>query len=417
MVWSVLPPTLRCKQVATGSLDTTVRLWDVESGELLSVESATDGFVTALCFLPSGELLAAGGSHGVVHSRDTGGKWHPWRGHTKRVTDMVLVRKGQAILTVSTDGTLREWSPETRDVRSFQSTEYAHGIAWHPEGGRFAAAGLDGVVRIWERASGALKQKLELPKGKAAVVAWSPDGKWIFVQDNRGRLFRGSGGGSTLGEVDPTDGGLDLPSWALTLFRLSFAPDGRLLTVDGTVNLSVRDGDGAVVSVLTTASRAKHAIWEPSSECILVLQEREVSLVRLDASIVWSVQLKAAASTLVLHPKGGNALVSVAGGVVMVLDLVDGAEVDRLDNAGATITALAVHPDGSRLATADEAGTVRLWAVDGWRPICTLRGHTAQTMGLVFSPDGRNLLSASWDGTVLLWESNAELSTMIPSRL
>jgi WD40 repeat protein len=55
------------RTLATGSDDTTIRLWDVETGLLKGVLVGHADWVRALAFSPDGNTLASGGADQKIH--------------------------------------------------------------------------------------------------------------------------------------------------------------------------------------------------------------------------------------------------------------------------------------------------------------------------------------------------------------
>ena len=49
-----------------------------------------------------------------------------------------------------------------------------YGVAWSPDGRRFATAGLTGVARVWRAATGELVDTLTGHSGRVFGVAYSP---------------------------------------------------------------------------------------------------------------------------------------------------------------------------------------------------------------------------------------------------
>ena len=48
------------KQLATGSFDRTVRLWDVETGACVRTLEGHGRWVSSVCFSPDGRMVASG---------------------------------------------------------------------------------------------------------------------------------------------------------------------------------------------------------------------------------------------------------------------------------------------------------------------------------------------------------------------
>ena len=55
------------KQLASGSEDETVPLWDVETGACVRTLEGHGDFVTSVCFSPDGRLVASGSGDQTVN--------------------------------------------------------------------------------------------------------------------------------------------------------------------------------------------------------------------------------------------------------------------------------------------------------------------------------------------------------------
>ncbi|MCI0704705.1 MAG: hypothetical protein L0241_26920, partial [Planctomycetia bacterium] len=108
---------------------------------------------------------------------------------------------------------------------------------------------------------------------------------------------------------------------------------------------------------------------------------------------------------------GGCAFFPLGKGVVIgngrkavVIDLVAGKELGRLEGHSGTLTAVTVSADGTRIATADDYGLVRLWDAKTLRPLHDASGHRAQIEFAEMSPDGKKLVTWAKDETVRVWD-------------
>ena len=127
-------------RIASGSIDTTIRVRAASSGRTLFVLSEPAGAdVNGVAFSPGGERLAAANQDGIV-----------------RVWD--LKRRRIARRLRRHDG----WS---------------RGVSWSPDGRLLASSGSDGEVRIWSPRGGKELRALQGAAAEVWSVAWSPDGK------------------------------------------------------------------------------------------------------------------------------------------------------------------------------------------------------------------------------------------------
>ena len=109
-------PGLHSDWVASGGLDHTIRIWDLNcGGEKLQVkvgeeENAAKGSVYALSV--QGALLASGGPENTIKLWDsrTGARITKLVGHTDNIRDILINQNGDTVLTASSDQTIKVWS-------------------------------------------------------------------------------------------------------------------------------------------------------------------------------------------------------------------------------------------------------------------------------------------------------------------
>jgi polar amino acid transport system permease protein len=140
------------KILASGSADTTIIFWNVETGE---VDSSSEGHwasVSTMVFDPQGTILLSGGQDNklrtirVLGGRSTGS----YEGHLSGVNRAVFGPTPDSLLSVSNDGTLRLW--ETANQKSIHLEWSTLGL--QPLWGRVLAiwlliSGLLGLLALW----------------------------------------------------------------------------------------------------------------------------------------------------------------------------------------------------------------------------------------------------------------------------
>jgi hypothetical protein len=122
--------------VITGSWDDTARLWDVASGQELSVFTGHGQSVYSVAFSPDGQYVLTGSSDNTARLWDiaTGETLRRYVGHTGSVHSVAFSPDGRLVLTGSSDGTVRIWDTardEARTLESYLETDYKE--SWRPE--------------------------------------------------------------------------------------------------------------------------------------------------------------------------------------------------------------------------------------------------------------------------------------------
>jgi len=193
-------------QLASGSSDKSVRLWDTRTGELTLTLSQPDqivpgqrnwgipGMVFTVAFSPDGTLLASGGGDGVgeygevvlwdlpsgkLRQRLLGpGEKQVWA--VAFSPDQKLLVSGQVegtikLIDVSTGAITRKWHAEAQ-LRS---------LAISPDG-NVLATGLRKDVKIWKLETGELQDTLSGHGNWVGSLAFSVDGKLLASASSDG---------------------------------------------------------------------------------------------------------------------------------------------------------------------------------------------------------------------------------------
>jgi polar amino acid transport system permease protein len=138
--------------LASGSADTTIVFWEVETGQ---VESQSEGHwatVTTMVFNEQGNAVLSGGRDSTVRTlRVPGGKrTATLQGHLNTVNGVAFVAVPNAVLSASDDGTLRLWETVNQRVLHIEWSKYGFQPTW----GTVLAvwmlvSGLAGLVCLW----------------------------------------------------------------------------------------------------------------------------------------------------------------------------------------------------------------------------------------------------------------------------
>lgn len=165
------------QRLASGSIEKTIRIWDVARGECLAKLEAHKGYVYSVAWSPDGHRLATASADAIIRI---------WDAETWEIlsilkgayfTSLVWSKDGLklASTSISTDPTVTVWDLET-EAAAFKlegHSDNVYNVAWTPELQRLASGGDDKTIRIWDEKSGKETQILERHTGWVIFVDFS----------------------------------------------------------------------------------------------------------------------------------------------------------------------------------------------------------------------------------------------------
>jgi WD40 repeat protein len=241
-----------------------------------------------------------------------------------------------------------------REVRILQGhSRYISSVRYSPDGKHIATlerdGPWDGIVRIWDAATGSEIRPLKYEGGAIEQFAFSPDGKRIASACS------------------------SLPKVSLPYMK----PDGSFMTREEGIAAAASWNRPLIVWDVETGREA--------------LSFKEGG---------WGVAFSPDGKLIATKRKEG----------VAVLDSNTGKVVQTIPDPGASANCLAFSPDSKTLAyggidNATRKAAVTIWDLTSNKPQHVLLGHSNWVECLAFNPQGRVLASGSRDGTVRLWDT------------
>ncbi|PMB49009.1 hypothetical protein CEN39_22020 [Fischerella thermalis CCMEE 5201] len=173
------------KILASGGLD-GIRLWDLVKKRPLATLVHYNN-ISKITISPDGQILASGETQGVVKlwNLNSGQLIRQFSAHTQVVSGLAFTPDGQTLVTASHDGTIKLWDAKTGDFagtltennNSINHNNWINAIAINPNGRILASGGKQGVVQLWDLTTGKLLNTLEGHTDWVSTIAFSPDGK------------------------------------------------------------------------------------------------------------------------------------------------------------------------------------------------------------------------------------------------
>ncbi|MDE0022163.1 MAG: WD40 repeat domain-containing protein [Candidatus Poribacteria bacterium] len=179
------------KTLVTGAVDNLVRLWDVETAELLKTFEGN----RAAALSPDGRTIAAGGHDCSVLLWDieTEQLTKIFKGHTDEVLSLAFSPDGRLLASGGNDNAALLWETETGErLAAFEGTD----------------------------PSSATEDEWGIYRGNVRSLAFSPDSK---------TLATGAGDTIRLWDVERRELLRELEGMTLTIYDVAFSPDGKTL--------------------------------------------------------------------------------------------------------------------------------------------------------------------------------------------
>jgi WD40 repeat protein len=209
--------------VASASMDRTIKLWDVRSGQEVAAFSMNEE--NGIAFSPDGRLLASVHALWDVESRQM---VHTLERGSPIPGPVAFSPDGSLFAVALANQAIKLWDVASGQVlRTFdrQVDNLARSIAFSPDGALLAAGGNGGTVRLWDVASGHIAATLEHGnESHVHGVAFSPDGSVLASAstDYTVRLWDVASG-QVLHTLRHRNG----------LYDVAFSPDGTIVASAG----------------------------------------------------------------------------------------------------------------------------------------------------------------------------------------
>jgi WD40 repeat protein len=317
---------------------------------------------------------------------------------------------GRQIAAAGKDGLIRLWDhdPDRPPLVLKGHPGEINAIVYAPNGDLFASAGEGGLIFLWDPRSGEQKGILRGHGGRVVALAFAPDGKRLAscAWDNTVRQWDVATGqprtlakGAVKGSAFQT---------------LTYSADGQ--------NLACAYGEWkkfGEAKVFDTASGEERACLRGLKDTIgalgftadgqtIVTAGRDGTVRRWDAGTGQQRDIKVREpdlNRLVALTPDGRTIAVGSGFKVKVFDTATGQELRSLDLNNRTtfknyMASIALSWDGQRLVSGNGDGSIALFEQPLER--ATLRGHHGTVYAAAFTRDGQTLITGSSGSTDLL---------------
>ncbi len=402
--------------------DPLVKVWDAATGHEVFSCRYTDGQVVwNVAFSPDGKRLAACGNKGIriwgVANREAQATGPS---QSRFIDCLAFSPDGKLLATGGAEGIVELW--DTATGQTFQTFRGHLGsvetLAFGPDGTRLATGGVDGTLRLWDTT--ARRDAFSIARDALSAVelpVLSPDGQtlltgFFFGERRPLRLWDTSTG-------EPRGGPIELPkpmlhpAWTADSNRLYIADSGKTIhVVDVAAGKVVRTFPVDAVPEVTSGTTFSAIALSPDERWYAhgapdgTIRLRDA---RTGVESCTIGKLVGEPGVLAFSPDGSRLLGGDEGGLLKIWDIATGREIAATTLTGVLIRDVQFSPDGKRLAIGGLfgqllTGEVRILHAEDAHEIWSLKGHALLVGAVVFSPDGLRLATASGDATVRIWD-------------
>ena len=431
------------KTIASASSDYSIRIWNANSGEAITVLKGHNFTVQSVCFSTDGKQLVSASWDDTIRIWDikTRKTIKTIQGHTNRITYSNFSPDGRYIISASRDGSIRIWDAKTGKEKSKIDGHISavNSAQFSPDGKQIVSASDDKTICIWDVLTG---KKLHCLSGHTKEVnyaTYSPDGRHIASasNDNTIRIWNAklelelrclNGHCKSVKSVNYSPNGKYIVSasadqtiriWdeetgkelhsmtghSLGVSYANYSPDGKRIVSTGDYTVHLWD---AVSDIPQRLGNSIHSIVFSPDGLHILIASKDNSICILDAKSLKmeSIILKHSRSVnCAAYSPDGKQIVSASDDhTVRVWDTESKKELLSLTIYG-NITSAAFSPDGKQIIASDDIKNVRIWNAQTGELTHSLSGHFYGVNSCAYSPDGKCAITGGMDFKICFWDT------------
>ena len=183
------------RTLASASWDGTVKLWAIKRGEIIAALEEVSSAATSVSYSPDGRTLAVGTLDGAVQLWDVESRemtaaleeTDPWN-LPSAVSAVSFSPGGNTLASGAYDGTAKIWDVEAESViRTFRHSSEVSSVSFSSDGRFLASGAWGGTVTLWDVLYG---EKVDAFGHSSGVnsVAFSPNGDTLISGTNAGTI-------------------------------------------------------------------------------------------------------------------------------------------------------------------------------------------------------------------------------------
>ena len=411
------------KLIAAYSENNVVKLWNSETGKELSSFYDTVP-VAAMSFRPNGDLLCASLLDDTIKLMSHGNnEWIRILKNCAMSAECACFNPDGDRLASAGDGIIKMWDVATgTNVMTINThCKSVTKVAYSPDGSRLVSAFEGGGVKLWDANSGVLLQEIELG-GTCISMFFHQDEPEILMtyiskdsvhQDESEYLMTYVPNGSVterfhykiwdyFSEKEIEDD--VVPDCGFYII----CPDwSKYAYADKSLEeLTIVDAESKME--IQSITNPITAAFDPVGNRLAYSTSKKLGIIdaRLNVSDMRVLKGHKKWVNTVSYNAEGSLIVSASGdGTIKIWDANNGKNVGTLVGHEEAVCSACFSPNGEEIVSASADSTIRIWNAKSGQTIKTLEGHSDAVLSAVYSPDGKTIVSTSCDNTLMVWDA------------
>ncbi len=388
----------------SGSIDHSLRMWDVESGQCLKTMEAHAQSVWCIAISPD-EKFALSGSTAHIRKWDlaTGESVQILDGHASAVRTVAISHDGKFAVSGSVDNTLRKWDLATGECSHVLTghLNVVHTVAISPNG-MFAVSGSsDNTLRVWDLATGRCLDVLVGHTNFVYSVAISQDGKFAISGSVDNTIRRWDLEAGTCINV--------LEGHTQNVWSVAISQNGKF-AISGSSDKTIRKWDletGRCLEILEGHSKGVQSVAISSYGDFVVSGSADNTIRKWDLvtrKCVYVLGRNTAESSSVAIYDGGRLALSGSDKTIRKWDLETGKCIQTLDGHQGIVYTITISHDNTLAISGSDDNTLRVWDLANGKCLMILKGHQQTVRTIAISQNAKFALSGSDDKTIRKWD-------------
>ncbi|KRX07949.1 WD40-repeat-containing domain [Pseudocohnilembus persalinus] len=407
------------RQIASGSEDKLIKIWDSLTGELICDFNHND-IVNFCTFSADGKMVASASQEWVkIWSLETEKKITQFQAHDDWITCLQFSYDNQFLASSSWDNSVRIWDIQNgKMVNSYiEHQAVVTYIAFSPQYEQIASCSRDNNIKIWDYQQKKVFKTLRGHTDFVLMVNFSKQGKYLIScsMDETAKIW----------ETETGENLQTLYGHSSFIYTVQFSQCGRYI-MTGSYDKSIKiwdfnleEEDGYQPDRKGHSKYVNYATISPDGEYIASCSNDKYIK-------IWTLETGQNISTLVGHQdwvnyvafnKSGNILASSSWDkTVKIWNVENGVTIQTLQGVSNSVfKSVNFSNSGRFLIAGRENKSIKIWDTTNWKTVETIEGHKQSVNSVIFSSDDKLFISASKDKTIKIWDfkKSIKIKTLI----